>query len=377
MDKCEKHLLGIVVPVFNRLENIKVLIKSMESQTFQDYTIVFVDDQSNDGTIEFLKCKKKEEFWRKRLFIIEKKFHHFFHVAKSRNDACRMLRGSCKYIMLLDSDVLLLPTFIEHQLNLMNNMKSVILLPRIDWLPKIQYEIIHEKINYKNWSYFIEQIPEGNPYVQEGTFVGNDLRTVMSHPLFCGNDINKVISLDGNWVLTVCLIISEEAFWTVGGFDENFWGYGYEDIDFGLRCERAGLNCIASDKVPGYHIWHAKEQVECIAAQNQYNLGKLISKYGINEKFRSEIDYKYWWHYCYSRGGSAYIADEGTYEILDESKCHVLKVNTVKELNQLGFMPEKVIYILEKSKVVSVNFMNHHWDHYIPELKMLNNIKDL
>jgi hypothetical protein len=51
-----------------------------------------------------------------------------------------------------------------------------------------------------------------------------------------------------------CVAISRDCFDLVGGFDENYQGWGYEDLDFARRCgERWPLR-----RVPGplYHLWH-------------------------------------------------------------------------------------------------------------------------
>lgn len=42
----------------------------------------------------------------------------------------------------------------------------------------------------------------------------------------------------------------------VGGWDESFVGWGYEDVDFKNRCEKAGLE-LARESVGGFiHLWH-------------------------------------------------------------------------------------------------------------------------
>lgn len=61
------------------------------------------------------------------------------------------------------------------------------------------------------------------------------------------------------------------ALWdTVGGYDEGFVGWGYEDVEFRLRCNRAG----GEGWVPGpnFHLWHpvaADATVEGASAANR------------------------------------------------------------------------------------------------------------
>lgn len=60
------------------------------------------------------------------------------------------------------------------------------------------------------------------------------------------------------------LIVTREAWDAIGGYDETFIGWGYEDSDFNLRllryaCEELG-NPKGWDRLPGraYHLWHPR-----------------------------------------------------------------------------------------------------------------------
>lgn len=51
-------------------------------------------------------------------------------------------------------------------------------------------------------------------------------------------------------------VVTRELWETVGGFDERFVGWGYEDIAFRVACET--LSGVEMFKIPGvlFHIWH-------------------------------------------------------------------------------------------------------------------------
>lgn len=53
-----------------------------------------------------------------------------------------------------------------------------------------------------------------------------------------------------------CAAISRACFDEVGGFDESFTGWGYEDLEFALRCNRLWRN----RRVEGVcrHLWHGE-----------------------------------------------------------------------------------------------------------------------
>lgn len=55
-----------------------------------------------------------------------------------------------------------------------------------------------------------------------------------------------------------CVAISRACFEQVGGFDENYVGWGYEDLDFVRRCSELW----PTRRVPGpvYHLWHGERR---------------------------------------------------------------------------------------------------------------------
>lgn len=62
------------------------------------------------------------------------------------------------------------------------------------------------------------------------------------------------------WVLndskSSCLCVGRDLWDDVGGFDENFLGWGFEDAAFYAACQAIG----GLDRIPGpvYHLWHPR-----------------------------------------------------------------------------------------------------------------------
>ncbi len=47
-------MVSIIIPSFNNLENLKVCIASIQDQRFEDYEVWIIDNESRDGTVEYL-----------------------------------------------------------------------------------------------------------------------------------------------------------------------------------------------------------------------------------------------------------------------------------------------------------------------------------
>lgn len=76
-----------------------------------------------------------------------------------------------------------------------------------------------------------------------------------------------------------CAAISLECFREVGGFDEQYVGWGYEDVDFANRCaERWPLRRVPG---PAFHLWHGERDPltdapdDADAAQVEANQSRL------------------------------------------------------------------------------------------------------
>jgi hypothetical protein len=79
-----------------------------------------------------------------------------------------------------------------------------------------------------------------------------------------------------------CFAIRRHSFLTVGGYDERFEGWGYEDVAFNVACSRLW----PLRRIPGplYHLWHGERRpddspVSCDPDVTARNLELLTSEY--------------------------------------------------------------------------------------------------
>ncbi len=108
--------VSVIIPTYNREEYICETIQSVLSQTFKDFEIIVIDDGSTDNT------KKKLEAFGSKIKLIEQKNSER---AIARNNGVQNSSG--EYIAFIDSDDLWINTKLEKQVEVLDNLKDIIL----------------------------------------------------------------------------------------------------------------------------------------------------------------------------------------------------------------------------------------------------------
>jgi len=100
--------VSVIVPVYNTRNYIHRLLASLETQTYRNFEVIFVDDHSNDGTYEILKeFRDKNPDW----VHIERTPRPRSGPSLGRNIGLDISSG--KYIAFIDSDDWWSETFLE------------------------------------------------------------------------------------------------------------------------------------------------------------------------------------------------------------------------------------------------------------------------
>lgn len=106
------NLVSIIMPSYNCGQFVERTIRSVKAQTYQNWEIIFIDDCSNDSTIEIVQKIQKDD---NRIRLFQNRTNS--GAAVSRNYALREAKG--KLIAFLDSDDLWEPTKLEKQVRFM------------------------------------------------------------------------------------------------------------------------------------------------------------------------------------------------------------------------------------------------------------------
>lgn len=106
------ELVSVIMPSYNTADYIADSIKSVISQTYQNWELIIVDDCSTDNTDDIVSY-----FSDNRIKYMKNKKN--MGAAATRNRALREAKG--KWIAFLDSDDLWLPNKLEKQINFMKS----------------------------------------------------------------------------------------------------------------------------------------------------------------------------------------------------------------------------------------------------------------
>lgn len=176
-----KELVSAIITTHNRRELLRRAIDSVFSQTYPIIELIVVDDHSDDGTNEI--CKDP----RINYIFIPKEESRGGNYA--RNLGVKASKG--KYCAFLDDDDYWLPTKIEKQMLLINQMDCEL----VHCGRKLEI-VHHDRVEY------------------------DDFLPIINH----SGDMSKRI-LQTICTTTSCIMVKREALLNIGLFDENlmFW----------------------------------------------------------------------------------------------------------------------------------------------------------
>lgn len=148
MDKTLNPKISVLISVFNCGPYIQESVESILNQTYPDFELIIVDDNSTDGTLEYLKSLTDK---RIRLHITQKRTGF----VECLNIGIDLAKG--EYIARMDGDDIALPDRFEKQVAFMETNKDVIVCgggyqiigSQRQFIPRLKdYQIITELLTY-------------------------------------------------------------------------------------------------------------------------------------------------------------------------------------------------------------------------------------
>jgi glycosyltransferase involved in cell wall biosynthesis len=203
--------VSIVIPTRNRAEKLTGCLEKLKEQDFQNFEVVIVDDGSSDNTKEIVNSFPGLE--------IQYLYQEHIQQGAARNKGIKIARG--KYIVFIGDDIYPETRWLSEHMKFHEQNKGIAVLGLTLW-PK-EWEI----------NEFMRYLAPNGPQFNYGLI----------------KDANNC-----GWDFFLTSNISLERIWFEHDvFDENFRGWGYEDLELGYRLEKKGLRIVFNDKAVAYH----------------------------------------------------------------------------------------------------------------------------
>ena len=241
-ESAKKHLVSIIILTHNQLEYTKKCINSIFQHTTIPFELIIVDNNSTDGTVEYLKTEVAKDKTpllnteqndiekhvqdvhvdqnnKFRIKIIENRENRGF--AEGNNQGIMEARGN--YILLLNNDAVVTPGWLEKLIYCAERR------PEID--------IAGPKSNYVSGPQVVKDVP-----YDENSLLGlNEYARHLAE--------KHAHQIQYNWrLIGFCMLIKRQVIEKIGGFDTRYKLGNLKDTDFCLRAGLAGFDtCIAED----------------------------------------------------------------------------------------------------------------------------------
>lgn len=115
-------LVSVIIPAYNHEQYVQETIKSVINQTYKNIELIIINDGSKDNT--YNKIAEMREFCQKRFagFIFQTQENS--GICKTLNKAVSLCKG--KYIAVIASDDIYLPSCLEEQIKIMEENPQVV-----------------------------------------------------------------------------------------------------------------------------------------------------------------------------------------------------------------------------------------------------------
>lgn len=232
---------SVIVPVFNRPDEVKELLESLCTQTFRDFEVVLVEDGSS------VPCAAVADSFCNKLDI---KYFTKDNSGPGQTRNYGAERASGEYLIILDSDVMVPPGYFE----------------------AIEAELSREPAD-----------AFGGPDRAHPDFtpVQKAINYAMTSFFTTGGIRGGKVKMDKFYPRSFNLGISADAYKALGGFSKMRFG---EDIDLSIRIFAAGYKCRL---FPEAWVWHKRRTNLKKFFKQVHNSG--IARINLYKKYPSSL----------------------------------------------------------------------------------------
>ncbi|WP_316832393.1 glycosyltransferase family A protein [Pedobacter aquatilis] len=245
MERINRSLISVVIPVYNASKTILNTLESVKNQTFKDFDIVVVNDGSTDNSDSIVNDFILNNPMLEINYIVQENAG----VSAARNCGLKFASGS--WIALLDSDDQWLPTKLERQMEVIKANSDIEFLGTSRNGEIIKSNVLNKestltKIDAK---YLLLRMLFITPTIIFKREILNDVSGFPSHQNFCedGNFYIRICKRGHSYFLNESLVITGggKAHFGEKGLSSNLWGMEIGELqNIKLACELGIINNI-------------------------------------------------------------------------------------------------------------------------------------
>lgn len=273
-----KMKASLIVTTYNWPEALEATLLTAIKQNCSDYEIIVADDGSDDRTREVISRIKNTtkchvtHVWQK---------DKGFRAAAARNKA--ISKASGHYVIFIDGDCLLPPTFISDHLGLAER-GFFVAGSRVKFTPSMTNNILNKS----------ENVPDMSRIALFKLWLVRKVKRV--HPLIKLPFMKFRHSRSGRWqgAVTCNMAVWRDDLIAINGFDNDFVGWGLEDSELVARLFNLGVKRKEGKMYSFVGHLHHEERSRDEESVNKARLEKslygnrVVARSGINEL--SEIE---------------------------------------------------------------------------------------
>jgi len=256
---------SIILPCYNRARLLPLSLASMKSQSLslKDYEVLIIDDGSTDDTSSVVRA----HLWENARYFRKPNGG----LSSARNHAAT--RARAKVLIFSDPDMILCPDFVRRHLahhlpgstDVVIGRKKEVVAHLPWWAPRWPTALLLRKLALGNPDAFRKVASHFFKGKMSRILSENDVASKFhlverrSQPCYMPEPPADFTHMTIPWVF-MCggnVSISAEMFQRTGGFDENFTGWGLEDIELAYRLHNNGARFIYEPEAVNYHQTHS------------------------------------------------------------------------------------------------------------------------
>jgi glycosyltransferase involved in cell wall biosynthesis len=260
----EPVVISVIVPSYNSCEYLDLTLAAFAIQSYRDYEVIVVDDGSTDATPEVA---------RRYAGQLNLNYVHQDNRGRAGARNTGLQHATGEIVFFNDDDRLPAPNLLQAHAQAHRTGNEVVIGQRGRVLSVLKKELPLRGGEFarvlKDHGVTADEVERGE---KQSLICPQDLQkqfeSVIARMRLEDDDWNvpKILAAYSNelkgyhfaWALgtTANMSVAREHVLTAGAFDENYRGWGMEDVDLAYRLHQMGLNFVIVEQALNYHQVH-------------------------------------------------------------------------------------------------------------------------